>query len=138
MAGDEPHPSSYPDDATVEQLRSSGVGFWDWNLGTGLIRWSPETYKIFRRDPAMGPPSFEELMAMYAPSSRPRIIAAIETALRDGTPYDIDLELLNPDGSLRAHLARGRCIFDEHGKIVGLCGVGVDHMTARVSAAVAV
>ena len=97
------------------------VGSWEWEVATDTVIWSDELFRIFRRDPALGAPSFAEHPALYAPEDFRRLNEAVEAALRDGTPYEIELRAICMDGVTRTGLAIGQAEMKD-GRVVRLSG----------------
>ncbi len=62
--------------AGTEQLGNLGWGEWD--LVSGEVRWSAQLYRIYERDPALGPLSSEETEALSVPEDAPLRLAAAE------------------------------------------------------------
>ena len=81
-----------------ESQRIAGLGTWHWKLATGAMTWSEEIYHVFGRNPALPPPSLEEQSQIYMPVSWERLQAAVRNAVEYGTPYQLDLELVVPEG----------------------------------------
>ena len=81
-------------------------------------------------DPAKPAPSVAEQHKLYTPESMQRMHAAIEQAMRTGTPYEIELERVRADGTSKRLLARGEPLFNEQRQITGLRGTARD-ITAR-------
>jgi len=42
-----------------------GVGFWSRNVDAGEARWDEQMYRIHRRDPALGPPGFDNWIGQH-------------------------------------------------------------------------
>jgi PAS domain S-box-containing protein len=112
----------------IEAQRVAHVGSWDWDIKTDTLTWSEETYRIFGRDAKL-PLSYKEHVQLYAADSHARLAAAMERALREGTRYELDLELRR-DGGTRWVTARGEGRRDAAGEICGLRGT-VQDITAR-------
>jgi PAS domain S-box-containing protein len=105
--------------------RLAHIGSWRWDLPTNAIRWSEELYRIYGRDPAAPPPRLNA-EPMYTPASKERLKAAIEKILADGAPYELDLDVVRPDGGRRTVLARAASIQDTSGRVVALSGTAQD------------
>ncbi len=55
----------------IERMERLGnLGWGEWDLLTGQVTWSPQIYRIYERDPALGPLSREESAAMVLPEDR--------------------------------------------------------------------
>ena len=117
----------------LEAQRVAQVGSWQWNSITDEVTWSRELCRIAGRDPSLKPPTFEEQTQLYTAESWERLKRAVAEALRTGTPYTLDLEMVHADGSTRWITDRGEAWRDETGRIIGLHGIAQD-ITERKNA----
>jgi len=104
-----------------ESQRVAQVGSWQWIIASDTITWSEGYYRIIGVDMALPPPHYKEHLKLYTKESAARLEAAVSEAL-NGTPYELDLELLHPDGSRRFMIARGEAVRDATGQVVMLRG----------------
>ena len=116
-----------------EAQRVAKLGSWTWTPQTDTIAWSPELYRIFGRDPALGPPTHAERSRIYTPESLEQLNAAVAEILRSGTSYELDLEVVRSDGTKRWVLSRGEAERDAKGQVVRLRGTAED-ITERKAA----
>jgi PAS domain S-box-containing protein len=114
----------------TEAQRVARVGSWRWDSENDIVVWSEELYRIAGRDPNLGTVSYKEHGQLYAPRSWELLQAAVQEALQHGTPYELELELVRPDGSTKWLTARGEAQRDAAGRIVGLRGT-VQDITER-------
>lgn len=114
----------------AEAQRLAGVGSWQWDPETDTVLWSNELYRIVGRDLDLPAPSYRELPQFYTPESCQRLQQAVEAALRTGAPYELELELIRPDGATRWIIARGEPQRDSAGHVVRLRGT-VHDITER-------
>ncbi len=115
----------------VEAYRIGQLGTWRWFIPTDTITWSAEVYRAFGRDPGTRPPAYLEMKQMNTPESWERLSRAIERVIATGEPYELDQEIVLPDGSRRWLLARGEVAARERdGKVFELCGT-VQDITQR-------
>jgi PAS domain S-box-containing protein len=98
------------------------MGSWEWDAATDTTRWSDELFRIFRRDPAKGAPSFAEQSPLYDAADMARLQAAVEAAIHEGTPYELELRAIREDGESRVCLARGHAEVGAGGKAERLFG----------------
>ena len=91
------------------------VGAWQWDAEKGTVTWSEELYRIAGLDPNQPPPSYEEHSKLYTAETWKREQSAVQEALRTGAPYELDLEMVRPDGSTRWLIAQGRSKARCHG-----------------------
>jgi len=99
------------------------IGAWDWLIENDTVIWSEELYDIAGRDPSLPAPTYAEHPHHYTPTSWERLDCAVKNALTTGEPYNIELELVRPDGSTRWTNAIGGVKRDEGGKVIGLHGI---------------
>ncbi len=113
--------------------RMARIGHWKRDLRGGVAVWSAEIYRIFGRDPALPAPTHDEMSHYFTPASWTRLWAAIQAALKDGTPYDVDAEIVRADGSRRWLNSHGEIERDDSGAIVVLNGMVQDITERKVA-----
>jgi len=94
----------------IEAQRLSGTGSFGWNVASGEIFWSDETFRIFQYDRTTKP-ILEFIVQRTHPEDRAAVQQTIERASADGNDFDHEYRLLMPDGSVKyvhavAHAAR--------------------------------
>lgn len=117
----------------VSQLRTAQrvahVGSFRWDLRSGEVERSEELYRILGLDPShtgRTPVLLEENSTLLSKESQARVRAAIEKIRTDGSPYELDLEITRPDGSVAWVAMRGEAERDEAGKVVAITGTSAD------------
>ena len=113
-----------------ETHRLAQIGIWDWTAETDTVIWSEELYRIAGCDPQQPAPSYAEHPKIYTPDSWNRLKAAVEKSRETGESYQLELELVRPDGSTRWVNAFGRVKYDSAGRVIGLHGT-VQDITER-------
>jgi K+-sensing histidine kinase KdpD len=109
-----------------EAQRLAHIGSWTWDLRTRTGWWSPELYRIHHRDPALPLPGPEELRHFFTPESAASIRGAVERMMRDGTPFELELEAVFPDGGSCWVATHAEAVRDSSGQLVGLRGTSQD------------
>jgi PAS domain S-box-containing protein len=104
----------------AEGQRVSHTGSFGWNVQTGEIRWSEETFRIFQCDPSMKP-TVELVLQRTHPEDVASVKQEIERASQDRKDLAFEHRLLMPDGSVKYVRVNGRARTD---KIVELEFVG--------------
>ncbi|MGN6577778.1 MAG: PAS domain-containing protein [Nocardioides sp.] len=108
-------------------------GGWTVDVPTNTIRWSAEVAHIHGMSPE-SMHSVETGISFYVPEDRPRITEAFNRCVRDGTPFNEELQLVRQsDGALRWVNAIGRAERDENGEVVVVHGALQD-ITDRIEA----
>ena len=106
------------------------VGGWEIDLETETLHWTEETFRIHDLDPAGATPTLEEAIGFYVPEAVPVIRAAVQEAIRAGTPFELELELVTArQRRIWVHTV-GRAI-RERGRTVRVEGVFRDITEAR-------
>lgn len=79
------------------------IGGWEWDGGRGRLYLTDETLRIIGRsdDP---PVNLEDALMHVVPADRGKVEAALESVLRDGGAFDMEIQMRSPDG--RSHWAR--------------------------------
>lgn len=108
----------------------AGVCTWVLDLDRGALTWSPETYRIHGLSLDVTP-SVEAAIEFYAPEARPVIRAAVDRALADGTPWDLELPFVRSDGTRLWVRATGTAEFID-GRPVRLLGA-FQNITERIA-----
>lgn len=102
------------------------LGSWELDLVTQNITWSEELFRIFGLDLAQSQPSFEQVMAAIPDGDRERLAAAINQAIADGSPYEVEHRICRPDGTTRYLLSRGQARTNNSQHIIKLLGTALD------------
>ena len=116
----------------AEMLERTGemakVGGWELDLRSGKFIFSREALRINDIEPGSEPgmkpgmkPNMEAGFALYAPRERQLIQDAVELAMQDGTPWDLELVKRTTTGRLIWVRTQGSAVI-EAGRVVRLCG----------------
>jgi PAS domain S-box-containing protein len=106
--------------------RIARVASWSWDQKNDIVNWSEELYRITGTDQKHFVPTYLKFSRLCTPDSQQRLNRAVEKALADGTPYELELEIVRPDGGHRWILAFGEPIGDTVYHPAGLFGVVFD------------
>jgi len=105
-----------------EALQAAQMGTWEWALDTDTVTWDENLFRIAGLDAKEPVPRYQGHSAFLTPASWDYMKLAVEKALTTGTPYELDLELVRPDGSKRWVIDRGKARRDASGRITHLYG----------------
>jgi PAS domain S-box-containing protein len=108
-----------------EAQRLARMGSWEWVVG-GAITWSEGLFLILGRDLRAGPPSLETLPQVFTPEAWSLLGPAIERAAATGQPYELELEMVRPDGTRFWTITRGEAVRGLNGAVVKLRGTSQD------------
>jgi len=84
----------------VQAQSISRTGSFGWNVSSGEIYWSEETYNIFGQERA-AKPTLELVFQRIHPEDRDFVQQAIEHAVNEKTDFDVEHRLQMPDGSVK-------------------------------------
>lgn len=83
-----------------EAQRLSNTGSFWWNVASGELIWSDQTFRILGVDPTTKA-TFEFVVELTHPEDRAAVQMAIDRASREGADYDLEHRFLLPDGSVK-------------------------------------
>ncbi len=102
------------------------IGNWEFDLAKQSIEWSDETYRLYERDPTMGPPSVEEEAAYYSPEEAKRLGEYSRSAIEQLRTFEYDLEARLPSGKIANFTTTMHPVQDATGRIAKLFGTVQD------------
>jgi two-component system cell cycle sensor histidine kinase/response regulator CckA len=129
-------------EAALERLRDelgqaqriAKVGSWVWEVTTGEVRWSDETYRIFGHEPGTVTPSFELVVALITDAhDRERYMRTVEAALAGEVPFDVETRGEVPNVGLRIVHAKAEIERDATGAPIRMLGVVRDVTEQRLA-----
>jgi signal transduction histidine kinase/GAF domain-containing protein len=83
-----------------EAQRLSRTGSFGWDVPSGKIYWSQETFRIFACDPS-AEPTFELVLQRTHPEDRRMVRELIDRVSNEKEDFDFEHRLLMPDGSVK-------------------------------------
>jgi PAS domain S-box-containing protein len=110
-------------------LAASHLGDWSWDAKTDQVTLSDAAAHIFDVPPGEVI-TWTELRTLLPPEDSERAKAAVEEALALHTDYAIEYRVIRADNTEVWVSARGRGIYDEHRKPLGMLGF-VQDITSR-------
>ena len=101
------------------------VGSWAFDVDSGDLSWSAESYRIFGRPQGSPiPPDF--LRELVHADDRAEIAGSFEGALERDEPYAVEFRALRPDGTERWVHARGSVARHADGRPMRFVGINFD------------
>ena len=110
----------------VEMQELARIGNWEFDLANDQIRWSAETFRIFGLPPGSQEPDFADLLLAIDAEDRSAFDRAIQLAIAERQPYQLDLRIRTPEGTQKFIHAQGSAVHDVPGKAVRLIGTMLD------------
>ncbi len=106
------------------------IGSWEFDVQGQRITWSDQTYQLYERDPASGPPTAEEEATYYSPEQVQVLREYARRALEEGANFEYDLEIKLPSGRCVHGAAKMQPVKDAHGRVIRLAGT-IQDITER-------
>jgi PAS domain S-box-containing protein len=100
----------------AEAQRLSHTGSFGWNVSSGEILWSEESYRIFEYDPATTA-TIEIVLNRVHPDDVVLVRQVIERATAHKEAFDFDHRLLMPNGSIKHLNVVAHPLTDEPGEL---------------------
>lgn len=106
--------------------RLARLGHWEFEVDAGRMLWSEEILDILGFSSTQRTPSAAERAALHTRESWARFDAALEHATTTGEGFQIDVELVRPDGLQRWLTVQGEAETDDDGRVVRVVGIAQD------------
>jgi len=110
----------------MEAQAVARVGHWDWDIASGQIEWSDETFRIFGVSRETFQVTFAGFLEMIPASDRRAVTDGVEAALAGGPAYRVRHRVLLPDGRVAVVQERGEVVRDPLGTPVRMIGTVQD------------
>ena len=99
-----------------ETSKIANIGGWSLETHTGKLWWSEQTYRIHELE-VNSPISVERAVKFYTEDSRKTISQAIEHAIKSGTGWELQAQIVTAKNRLIWVEAVGQVFKDEHNQI---------------------
>ena len=107
-------------------LEAAGVGIWDMDYRTGMLRWSEILESQYGLQPGTFGGTFEAFVERIHPDDRESVTETIEKAMKAGADFSLQHRALWPDGTVRWLSGAGRIHLGEHSEPVRGVGISQD------------
>ena len=91
--------------------RATKTGFWDWDIPTDALSWSPELFDLFGLEHTLEP-TFERWLNVIHPDDRERTMDSINGAVAKRVSLESEYRVVLPDGGERWISALGDTTYD--------------------------
>ncbi|MGJ5815841.1 sigma 54-interacting transcriptional regulator [Paludibaculum fermentans] len=99
----------------AEAQRISHTGSFGWDVDSGEVYWSRETFRIFEYDPSIKI-TLDHVTRRTHPDDLPTLHQAFQRLAGEKTEFELEHRLLMPDGSVKHLHVRGRSNAGESGR----------------------
>ena len=83
-------------------------GFWDWNLDTNDVYFSPSYYTMLGYEPGELPMKLETWINLMHPDDRKTIVPKVESCVKNAKTYEVEFRLKTKDGDWKWILGKGK------------------------------
>jgi two-component system cell cycle sensor histidine kinase/response regulator CckA len=111
-------------------LSAGRMGTWDWDMTTGVIRWSESLEEIVGLQPGSFGGTYETFVDLVHPEDRQTLREALERATTTDDEYVAECRMGPPGAQNVQIVTQGRVVRDEFGEPIRMAGVALD-VTAR-------
>jgi PAS domain S-box-containing protein len=105
--------------------RVAGVGSWELDAETNVLRWSAEMYRMLEQNPADFLPTRDRFLTLMPAAEARRVAAAMDETLAGGEPTDLRIQT-DVDGQLRDLRLHAEAVRGAGGATTGLLGTCLD------------
>src|SRR5712664_317927 len=112
----------------AEAQRMTRSGSWAWNVRTGAIFWSQETFRIYECNPEKTTPSWSFILERVHPEDRSGVEqrAKRESTRKDMPDSEGDFRIVFPDGKIKHLHSIAHPVMNEAGEIIEVVGTTMD------------
>jgi signal transduction histidine kinase/NO-binding membrane sensor protein with MHYT domain len=112
----------------AEAQRMTRSGSWAWNVRTGAVFWSQETFRIYECDPERTIPSWSFILERVHPEDRSGVEqrAKRESTLKDMLDSEGDFRIVFPDARIKHLHSIAHPVMNEAGEIIEVVGTTMD------------
>ena len=107
------------------------LGNWAFDLATQKVRWSDQIYKLYERDPALGPPTPEEEAEYYTPEQAAILRNYVQRVIETGEKIDYEFTAIFPIGKTRVFAGSMLPVKNDEGNIIQIFGILQDITTRK-------
>ncbi|HUW36333.1 MAG TPA: PAS domain-containing protein [Rhodocyclaceae bacterium] len=109
-----------------ETQRIAHLGSWEWEVSSGTVFWSDESYRIFGLSPGSVEPSYQLFLDLVHPDDRDKVKAHAQHSRENCAPYSVEYRILRADGEVRHLLSQAELITGRQGRIERMVGTNLD------------
>ncbi len=104
-----------------ESAKIARLGGWERDIATGKEVWTKEIYEIYGLDEDEFDPGQESDKQFHTKEAWELLQKSLKEAEEDGTPFDIEVEIIDSEGNHKWCRGTGNSVFED-GKVVKLIG----------------
>lgn len=109
-----------------ETQRIAHLGSWEWDISSGTVFWSDESFRIFGFAPGSVEPSYKLFLDLVHPDDRDMVKIHDQRSQETHIPYRVEFRILRPDEETRHVLAQAEFVRDRQGRVERMIGTNLD------------
>lgn len=102
------------------------IGVWDWNISKNELVWDDRMFDLYGMKKEDAVVAFDAWLSAVHPEDRARCEEAVQQALRNQNPYDIEFRIQWPNGVVRNIKGDGKIAWDADGTPLRMTGTNYD------------
>lgn len=110
----------------AEAQRIAHVGSWSLDRASGRTHWSAELSRIYGLVADGSEPPRDDVARALGPETVAAVESAVERTLATGAPFELEFDIVRPDGSRRHLVTHHEALRDPAGTITGVRGTSAD------------
>jgi PAS domain S-box-containing protein len=119
------------EESLLEAQKISHTGSWRHEVASGVVKVSPEIYRIHDINPDEDTSNTEFFFSRFHPEDRSRVVDLFERSEREKTEFEVDYRILLPDGTIRHLHTTGHPVLNESGDLLEFVGTAMDVTPAK-------
>jgi PAS domain S-box-containing protein len=110
---------------------AANMGDWEWDIRSGVVRWSPEVEDIHGLALGTFKGGLEDWLNTIHPDDRERALGAAQSAVQLRGDYEVEYRTSRPDGGYCWTTSRGSVEYDGNGEPLRMAGMSMDINTRK-------
>jgi PAS domain S-box-containing protein len=105
---------------------TSKTGIWDWDINNNNLIWDDHTFELYGVDKNNFNGTYQAWESGVHPDDLQQAKEAVERALLNEEPYDVEFRICRPNGEIRYTKAVAHVMRDTQGQPVRMLGINTD------------
>jgi PAS domain S-box-containing protein len=106
--------------------RAAGIGTFDWDIATGINKWTPELEAMYGLPSGGFPGTQKDWEDLVHPDDRARAVQRVKESLETGAPMEHEWRVIWPDGSVHWIAGRWQVFKNATAEPFRMMGVNID------------
>jgi two-component system NtrC family sensor kinase len=93
-------------------IRAAKMGFWDWNIASGELKWSEGVEALFKQPTGSFGNNYYTFLNLVHPEDRSQVMLALARSIEAGASYNIEHRFILPNGRVCWIASSGEVVRD--------------------------